>query len=174
MAESKNCQNCDNFIIKPGGGYMLINSHCSRFCYEIEQQGLDKVTKKILTNCVLCGNRTELTRQRPNAWLCGHSCNIRKSKIFGRKSNKKYLVLHYLQFHGRNTADTIATALAKVHTRYTFTHMVVSQMLRDFVARGKVIRHPNPISNQLGSTYEIEHDLPLENLAYPSSLTSKD
>lgn len=172
MAKSKICKTCAKPIYKVGGGYMVIDTHCSRFCYELERQGLVKAVPKryrVITNCVLCGKRTELTPIRLNAWLCGHECNLRKSQIFGRKSNKKYLVLLYIQFHGPNTADAIATALGQVHTGYIFNHAGVSQMLRGFVARGQVIRHPHPTTPTLGGTYEIEHDLPLENLA-PSSL----
>jgi DNA-binding MarR family transcriptional regulator len=112
----------------------------------------------------------QLFNSRPNAWLCGQPCNIRKSQIFGRKSNKKYLILLCLQLHGPKTAAQLADFLGKIYTRYRFHHAGVSQMLAGFVAKGLVIRHKSPICpEKRGATYEIDHKLPLENLA-PTSL----
>jgi len=173
MAKSQPCKTCSNPILKAEGGNLLMNTHCSRLCYEKERQGLLKAVPPVIrveSNCVLCGDKTILTKRRPNAWLCGQPCNIRKSQIFGRKSNKKYLILLCLQLHGSKTASQLADFLGQIYTRYRFHHAGVSQMLAGFVAKGTVIKHKHPTNpDKRGATYQIEHQLPLENLA-PVSL----
>lgn len=179
MAEPRLCQTCDKQILKWHGGNLLIHTHCSRFCYELEKQGLveeklqsdvNREAYELVVNCVWCGARTILTSRRTNAWLCGQACNIKKSQMFGRKSNKKYLVFLCLQLHGPKTASELADFLGQIHSRYRFHHSTISQMLRTYVAKGLVIRHKSPICpDKRGGTYEIDHDLPLENLV-PTSL----
>jgi len=179
MANSRTCQTCDKAILKSEGGNLLMNTHCSRFCYELEKQGIVHEPIKpapgrpakpviVITNCVFCGAKTKLSLRRPNAWLCGQECNILKSQMFGRKSNKKYLVFLCLQLHGPQTATQIATMLGQIHNRYRFNHSTICQMLRTYVVRGKVIKHPDPLNDKNGATYEIEHNLPLINLVPPS------
>ena len=179
MAEPRLCKVCDKPILKSHGGNLLINTYCSRFCYELETQGLieerriseeNRVSYVLVTNCVWCGRKTNLSPKRPNAWLCGQECNILKSQQFGRRSNKKYLVFLCLQLHGPQTAAQLANFLGQIHSRYRFHHSTISQMLRPFVAKGLVIKHNHPTNpNKRGATYEIDHDLPLENLV-PESL----
>jgi len=119
MAKFKQCKTCSNPIIKAEGGKLLMNTHCSRLCYEKERQGLLKAVPPVIqveSNCVLCGDKTFLSKKRPNAWLCGQRCNIRKGQIFGRRSNKKYLILLCLQLHGPKTASQLADFLGKIYT----------------------------------------------------------
>jgi hypothetical protein len=163
-----NCKVCKNPCLKRDGGNYLIQTYCSRFCYELNYQGLQKVEPtQITTSCVFCGKDMILNKydRTINAWLCSNECNTQKSKAYGKKSHKKFLILLHLQLFGRQTGLQLAERLDNSVPNWRFNSHTISQLIKPFVFNGSVVqhKHKNP---RRGSAYEIPHKLPLNTLGY--------
>jgi hypothetical protein len=161
------CRVCRKPCLKRDGGNYLIDTHCSRFCYEVQLQGLQKLNpSELTTNCVFCGNKMVLNRinRTINAWLCSNECNTLKFKAYGPKSHKKFLVLLHLQLFGKQTASQLAEKLNLVVPRWRYNSHTICQLLRSFVVNSSVIQHKHP-TKHIASVYEISGNLPLEHFS---------
>ena len=165
------CRVCEKPILKhTSGGNILFETHCNRFCYELEQQHLIKENPRVIdTFCVYCGAEMTLENhvKRNNAWLCGLKCVNTRAFAYGRHPYKKFLLLLALKIHGPKTADDLGRFLGRMNNKWRFQKNTVSQMLRIFVAKGYVIRHRDPNQpDTKASVYEIAHNLPLDSMGY--------
>ena len=166
------CRVCDKPIVKTGkGGNILFETHCNRYCYELEQQKFSWEDKPLIihTNCIFCGKEMTLENhvKKNNAWLCGSECVNKKAKVYGRHPYKKFMALLALRVHGPKTADDLGRFLGRMSNKYRFQKNTVSQMLRVFVAKGHVIRHKHPTHpDTKASVYQIAHNLPLDSMGY--------
>jgi len=161
------CRVCKNPCLKRDGGNYLRQTHCSRFCYELNYQGLHKLQPtEIITACVFCGKDMTLNKydRTINSWFCSNECNTTKSKVYGKKSHKRFLILLHLQLFGRQTGIQLAERLDFSVPDWRFNSHTIAQLIKPFVLNGSVVqhKHPNP---RRGSEYEIPHNLPLKHLA---------
>ena len=165
------CNVCDKPILKHSkGGNMLFESHCNRFCYELEKQKMiEENPRSLNAECIYCGGDLTLENdgRRNNVWFCGQECIVSRAKAYGRHSYKKFMMLWSLKIHGPQTADDLGRRLGRMNNKWRFQKNTVSQMLRVFVAKGHVIRHKDPTHpDTKASVYEIAHNLPLDSMGY--------